>query len=60
MTTVAQRAALHGTQGLVLGVTRFASKAGQPRDRNNVSKSLRNVFARAGVPWAGTRPFVAR
>ncbi len=51
------RASLHGTQGLVFGVTRFASKAGQPRDRNNVSKSLRRVFAKAGVPWAGTHTF---
>ena len=52
-----ERAALHGTQGLVFGVTRFANKAGQPRDRNNVSKALRNVFAKAGVPWAGTHTF---
>jgi integrase len=52
-----QRAALHGIAGLVFGVTRFASKAGQPRDRNNVSKSLRRVFAVAGVPWAGTHTF---
>ncbi|MCW2735899.1 site-specific integrase [Nocardioides sp.] len=52
-----QRASLHGTRGLVFGVTRYASKAGQPRDRNNVSKSLRRVFAKAGVPWAGTHTF---
>lgn len=52
-----ERAAIHGTQGLVFGVTRFASKVGQPRDRNNVSKSLRKVFAKAGVSWAGTHTF---
>lgn len=52
-----RRAALHGTQGLVFGVTRFPTKVGQPRDRNNVSKSLRKVFAKAGVAWAGTHTF---
>lgn len=52
-----QRAALHGTTGLVFGVTYFATKLGQPRDRNNVSKALRRVFAAAGVPWAGTHTF---
>lgn len=41
----------------MFGVTRFPSKAGQPRGRNNVSKSLRRVFAKAGVPWAGTHTF---
>jgi integrase len=51
------RADLHGTTGLVFGVTYFASKAGQPRDRNNVSKALRRVFASAGVQWAGTHTF---
>jgi integrase len=51
------RAALHGTTGLVFGVTYFASKLGQPRDRNNVSKALRRVFAAAGVQWAGTHTF---
>lgn len=51
------RAALHGSNGLVFGVTYFATKAGQPRDRNNVSKALRRVFADAGVPWAGTHTF---
>jgi integrase len=52
-----QRAETHGTQGLVFGVTYFHSKAGQPRDRNNVSKALRRVFASAGVEWAGTHTF---
>jgi integrase len=52
-----KRAELHGTEGLVFGVTYFHSKAGQPRDRNNVSKALRRVFASAGVEWAGTHTF---
>ncbi|MDT0203879.1 site-specific integrase [Nocardioides sp. AE5] len=51
------RAEAHGTKGLVFGVTYFATKAGQPRDRNNVSKALRRVFAAAGVQWAGTHTF---
>lgn len=51
------RADAHGTAGLVFGVTYFATKAGQPRDRNNVSRALRGVFAAAGVPWAGTHTF---
>jgi integrase len=38
-------------------VTYFATKAGQPRDRNNVSKALRRVFIAAEVPWAGTHTF---
>jgi len=52
-----KRAEIYGTDGLVFGVTRFHAKVGQPRDRNNVSKSLRRVFAKAGVPWAGTHTF---
>ncbi len=52
-----ERAGLHGTTGLVFGVTYFTSKLGDPRDRNNVSKALRRVFAAAGVPWAGTHTF---
>ncbi|KQY54344.1 MULTISPECIES: site-specific integrase [unclassified Nocardioides] len=51
------RAEAHGATGLVFGVTYFATKAGQPRDRNNVSKALRRVFAAAGVQWAGTHTF---
>lgn len=51
------RAEIHGTAGLVFGITYFTSKLGEPRDRNNVSKALRAVFARAGVPWAGTHTF---
>ncbi|GAA1937471.1 tyrosine-type recombinase/integrase [Nocardioides hwasunensis] len=51
------RAENYGTKGLVFGVTYFATKAGQPRDRNNVSKALRRVFATAGVQWAGTHTF---
>lgn len=52
-----RRAQLHGTTGLVFGVTYFTSKVGQPRDRNNVSKALRRVFAAADVRWAGTHTF---
>lgn len=51
------RSALHGRKGLVFGVTYFHSKAGQPRDRNNVSKALRRVFDKADVKWAGTHTF---
>lgn len=51
------RADLHGTAGLVFGITYFATKAGQPRDINNVSKAMRRAFATAGVPWAGTHTF---
>lgn len=52
-----KRSETHGNHGLVFGVTYFATKAGQPRDRNNVSKALRRVFATADVPWAGTHTF---
>ncbi|MCO7239067.1 site-specific integrase [Aeromicrobium sp. CnD17-E] len=51
------RAGLHGQTGLVFGITYFTTKAGQPRDRNNVSKALRRVFKAAEVPWAGTHTF---
>ncbi len=51
------RAALHGTVGLVFGVTRYESKRGNPRDRNNVCKSLRLVFKEAEVQWAGTHSY---
>lgn len=51
------RAERHGTKGLVFGITYFTSKAGEPRDRNNVSKALRRVYATAGVQWAGTHTF---
>lgn len=52
-----ERANLHGTTGLVFGVTYFASKLGQPRDRNNVGKALRRALDSAGVQWAGTHTF---
>jgi len=52
-----KRAELHGTTGLVFGVTYFTTKLGEPRDRNNVSKAVRRVFASAGVQWAGTHTF---
>lgn len=51
------RADLHGRTGLVFGITYFASKAGQPRDRNNVGKAMRQVFKTADVQWAGTHTF---
>lgn len=51
------RAETHGTEGFVFGVTRYATKVGQPRERNNVLKSLRRVFAKAGVQWAGSHTF---
>lgn len=51
------RADVHGTSGLVFGVTRYASKLGKPRDRNNVLKSLRLVLAKAGINWAGSHTF---
>ena len=52
-----QRADTHGSAGLVFGITYFTTKAGLPRDRNNVSKALRRVFAAAGLQWAGTHTF---
>ncbi|MGO4258772.1 tyrosine-type recombinase/integrase [Marmoricola sp. RAF53] len=52
-----ERAARHGTSGLVFGITYFATKAGLPRDRNNVSKALRRAFKAAGIQWAGTHTF---
>lgn len=51
------RADLHGTEGLVFGTVRFESKVGKPRDKANVGKALRRVFASAGVPWAGSHTF---
>lgn len=51
------RADLYGRTGLVFGITYFASKAGLPRDRNNVSKAMRRVFKTASVQWAGTHTF---
>lgn len=51
------RAELHGTEGLVFGTTRFPSKMGQPRDRNNVLKSLRRVLLKAEINWAGSHTF---
>lgn len=49
------RAARHGMTGLVFGVTYFASKLGQPRDRNNGSQRTSSLVhprgrrAREGV-----------
>lgn len=44
-------------QGLVFGVTRFASKVGQPRDLSNVLETMRKVLDDAGWEWAGSRTF---
>ncbi|WP_416383243.1 tyrosine-type recombinase/integrase [Nocardioides sp. Leaf374] len=46
-----------GPRGLLFGVTYVATKAGQSRDRNDVSKALRRMFAVAGRQWAGTHTF---
>lgn len=54
---LARRADTYGRAGLVFGITYFASKAGLPRDRNNVSKAMRRVFKTASVQWAGTHTF---
>lgn len=51
------RAALHGRKGLVFGVTRYASKAGNPRDLSNVLDTLRGVLDAAGCEWAGSHTF---
>ncbi|GAC1383203.1 MAG: hypothetical protein NVSMB48_15840 [Marmoricola sp.] len=51
------RAELHGTDGLVFGTTRFTTKIGRPRERNNVLKALRCVLTKAGTTWAGSHTF---
>lgn len=51
------RAALHGTKGLVFGVTRYASKTGNPRDLSNVLDTLRGVLDASGCEWAGSHTF---
>ena len=51
------RAQLHGTKGLVFGITRYPTKMGEPRDKNNVLKALRSVLAAAGVPGTGSHSF---
>ncbi|GAA1736226.1 site-specific integrase [Aeromicrobium alkaliterrae] len=51
------RAGLHGTTGLVFGVTRYASKMGQPRDLSNVLDKMRSLLDTAGCPWAGSHTF---
>lgn len=52
-----RRAELHGTAGLVFGVTRFTSKLGQPRDTSNVLRVLRRVLKTSGAQWAGSHSF---
>lgn len=51
------RADLHGRSGQLFGITRYATKIGKPRDRNNVLKSLRLVLNKAGINWAGSHTF---
>lgn len=51
------RAEMHGEIGQVFGITYFTSKLGQPRDKNNVGRAMRQVFDSAGVRWAGTHTF---
>lgn len=51
------RAERYGREGLVFGVTRFASKAGKPRDLSNVLDTLRGVLDSAGCEWAGSHTF---
>jgi hypothetical protein len=38
-------------------VTRYPTKAGEPREVNNVLRSVRGVLASAGAPWAGSHTF---
>lgn len=57
MERLRDRADLHGADGLVFGVTRYATKLGQPRDTSNVLKGLKTAFGKAGVQWAGSHTF---
>ena len=41
----------------MFGITYFTTKAGQPRDRNNVGTAMRQVFTTAAAQWAGTHTF---
>lgn len=54
---LATRAAVHGTQGLVFGVTRYTSKVGNPRDLSNVLDTMRRLLDGAGMDWAGSHTF---
>ncbi|MDN4175581.1 site-specific integrase [Nocardioides sp. SOB77] len=54
---LAKRAATFGNNGLVFGVTRYASKVGKPRDLSNVLDTLRRVLDDAGATWAGSHTF---
>lgn len=51
------RADQYGTEGLVFGITRYATKLGEPRDAQNVLKRIRRVLNKAGLPWAGSHSF---
>lgn len=44
-------------KGLVFGVTRYATKVGQPRDVSNTIRKITPVLAGVGLPWAGTHTF---
>ena len=52
-----KRAVAHGTEGLVFGVTRYASKIGKPRDIANVLNTVRGILDEAGCAWAGSHTF---
>lgn len=45
-----ERAGIHGTKGLMFGVTCFTSKLSEPGDRNIVSKAMRRAFRHCGSP----------
>lgn len=51
------RAAVDGRVGLVFGITRYHSKLGKPKNRENVAKALRRALDRAGANWAGSHTF---
>ena len=54
---LAKRGEIYGTEGLVFGVTRFATKLGQPRDTSNVLSVIRRVLNSSDAQWAGSHSF---
>ncbi|GAC1378646.1 MAG: hypothetical protein NVSMB48_00560 [Marmoricola sp.] len=52
-----QRGEIYGTEGLVFGVTRFATKLGRPRDTSNVLSVIRRVLNSSNAKWAGSHSF---
>lgn len=52
-----RRANLHGTEGLVFGVTRYESKIGKPRDKRNITRLIEQRCDAAGLPWATSHTF---